>query len=57
MLTDLMLLILMLYLNICLDDSLSDKIDLNIDWNSSITAYNYSFITANSSTSDFFKFY
>ncbi len=57
MLTDLMLLILMLYLNICLDDSLSDKIDLNIDWNSSITAYNYLFITANSSTSDFFKFY
>ncbi len=53
MLTDLML---MLYLNIYLDNSLSDKVNLNINWNSLITVYNHSFITANSSASDFFKF-
>ncbi len=46
----------MLCLNICLNDSLSDKVNLNTDWNSSITAYSHSFITANSSASDFFKF-
>ena len=52
-----MSLMLMLCLNIHLNDNLSDKVNLNTDWNSSITAYNHSFITANSSASDFFKFY
>ncbi len=46
----------MLCSNICLDDSSSDKVDLNINWNSSIITYSYSFITANSSASDFFEF-
>jgi len=48
---------LMLCLNIYLDDSLSDKVNLNINWNSSITIYNYLSITTNSSASDFFEFY
>jgi len=47
---------LMLYLNIYLDNSLSDKVNLNINWNSSIMIYNYLFITINSLASDFFKF-
>ncbi len=46
----------MLCLNTCLDDSLSDKVDLNMNWNSLIMTYSYSFITVNSSASDFFKF-
>ncbi len=51
-----MLLMSMLCLNIYLDDNLSNKVDLNIDWNSSITAHNYLFITANSSASEFSEF-
>jgi len=47
----------MLCLNICLDDSSSNKVNLNIDWNSSITAHNYLSITANSSAFNFFEFY
>jgi len=47
---------LMLCLNIHLNDSLSNKVDLNINQNSLIIIYNYSFITVNSSASDFFKF-
>ncbi len=46
----------MLCLNTYLNDNLSDKVNLNIDWNSLIMIYNYLFITANSSASDFFKF-
>jgi len=57
MLTDLTSLMLMLCLNICLDDSLSDRVDLNTDWNSLIMTHNYLFITANSLTSDFSEFY
>jgi len=57
MLTDLTLLILMLCLNIYLNDSLSDKVNLNMNWNFLIIAYNYSFIIVNSLASDFFKFY
>ena len=38
----------MLCLNTYLDDSLSDKVNLNIDWNSLITAHNYLFIIINS---------
>jgi len=56
MLTDLISSILMLYLNIHLDDSLSDRVDLNMDQNSSIITYNYLSIMTNSSASDFFKF-
>ncbi len=51
-----MLLMLMLYLNIYLDDSLSNKINLNINWNSSIIIYNYLFIIVNNLTSDFSEF-
>ncbi len=47
---------LMLCLNIYLDDNLSDKVNLNMNWNSSIIAYNYSFIIINSSASDFSEF-
>jgi len=47
---------LMLCLNTHLDDNSSDKVNLNTDWNSSITACSYSFITANNSASDFFEF-
>ncbi len=47
---------LMLYLNTHLDDSLSDKVNLNMNWNSLITVYNYSFIIINSSASDFSEF-
>jgi len=47
---------LMLCLNIYLDDNLSDKVNLNMNWNSSITAHNYSFIIINSSASDFSEF-
>jgi len=47
---------LMLCLNIHLNNNLSNKVNLNTDWNSLITAHNHSFITANSSASDFFKF-
>ncbi len=47
---------LMLCLNIHLNDNLSDKVNLNTDWNSLITIYNHLFITVNNSTSDFFKF-
>ncbi len=45
-----------LYLNTYLNDSLSNKVNLNTDWNSLITAHNYSFIIINSSASDFSKF-
>jgi len=48
---------LILYLNIYLDDSLSDKVNLNISWNSSIMTYSHSFITVNSSAFNFFEFY
>jgi len=47
---------LMLCLNTYLDDNLFNKVNLNTDWNSSITAHNHSFITVNSSASDFFEF-
>jgi len=57
MLTDLMSLMLMLCLNIHLSDSLSDKVNLNMNWNSLIIVHNYSFIIINSSASDFFKFH
>jgi len=53
----LMLFILMICLNIYLDSSSSNKINLNISQNSLITAHKHSFITVNSSVSDFFKFY
>ncbi len=56
MLTDLTLLVLMLCLNTYLDDSLSDKVNLNMNWNSLITIYNHSFIIINSSASDFSEF-
>ncbi len=56
MLIDLILLVLMLCLNIHLDDSLSNKVNLNTDWNSSIMICNYLFIIINNLTSDFFKF-
>ncbi len=56
MLIDLMSLILMLCLNIYLDDSLFNKVNLNINQNFLIIIYNYSFIIINSSASDFFKF-
>jgi len=46
----------MLCLNTYLDDNSSDKVNLNTDWNSLIITHNHSFITANSSASDFFKF-
>ena len=46
----------MLCLNIYLDDSLFDKVDLNMNWNSSITAYSHLFIIINSSASDFSEF-
>jgi len=46
----------MLCLNIYLNDNSSDKVDLNIDWNSSITIHNYSFIIINNSASDFSEF-
>ncbi len=52
-----MSLILMLCLNIHLDDSVSDKVDLNMNWNSLIMIYNYSFIITDSSASDFFEFH
>ncbi len=57
MLIDLILLVSMLCLNIHLDDSLSNKVNLNTDWNSSIMICNYLFIIINNLTSDFFKFY
>ncbi len=47
---------LMLCLNTYLDDSSSDRVNLNTNWNSLITAHSHSFITANSSASDFSKF-
>ncbi len=47
---------LMLCLNICLNDNLSDKIDLNMNWNSSIIAHSHSSIIVNSSASDFSEF-
>jgi len=47
---------LMLCLNIYLDDSSSNRVDLNINWNSSIIIHNHSFIIVNSSASDFFEF-
>jgi len=47
---------LMLCLNTYLDDSLSDRVNLNTDWNSSIMTCNHLFITANSSASDFSEF-
>jgi len=47
---------LMLCLNIHLNDNLSNKVNLNTDWNSSITIYNYLFIIINSSASDFLSF-
>jgi len=56
MLIDLMSLTLMLCLNIYLDDSLFNKVDLNINQNFLIIIYNHSFIIINSSASDFFKF-
>ena len=56
MLIDLILLVSMLCLNIHLDDSLSNKVNLNTDWNSSIMICNYLFIIINNLTSDFFKF-
>jgi len=56
MLTDLMSLISMLCLITHLDDNLSDKVNLNMNWNSSIMTYNYSFITANNLASDFSEF-
>ncbi len=46
----------MLCLNIHLDDSLSDKVNLNMNWNSSIITHNYSFITANNSAFNFSEF-
>ncbi len=39
-----------------LDDNLSDKVNLNMNWNSSIMTYNYSFIIANNLASDFSEF-
>ncbi len=47
---------LMLCLNTYLNDSSSNKVNLNMNWNSSITAHNHSSIIVNSSASDFFKF-
>ncbi len=47
---------LMLCLNTYLNDNSSNKVNLNTDWNSLITTYNYSSITVNSSASDFFEF-
>ncbi len=47
---------LMLCLNIHLDDNLSNKVNLNTDWNSLIIAHNYSFIIINNSASDFSEF-
>ncbi len=57
MLISLMSLILILCLNIYLDDNSSNKVDLNMNWNSSIMICNYSSIIINSLASDFFKFY
>ena len=56
MLIDLVSPMLMLCLNICLGDSSSGKVDLNMDWNSSITTYSHLSVTANSSASDFSEF-
>ncbi len=47
---------LMLCLNIYLNDNLSDKVDLNMNWNSLIIIHNCLFIMINSLASDFFKF-
>ncbi len=48
---------LMLCLNTYLNDSSSNKVNLNTNQNSLITTYNYSFITVNNSASDFSEFY
>ncbi len=56
MLTDLTSSVSMLCLNTHLGGSLSDRVDLNMNWNSSITACSYSFITTDSSASDFSEF-
>jgi len=46
----------MLCLNTYLNNNSSNKVDLNTDWNSSITAYSYLFIITNNSASDFSEF-